>query len=263
MTTETQQIDAQQIDRADLVEYLLRLGDNSMILGQRLCEWCGHGPVLEEDIALSNVALDLIGQARLIYTHAGEVEGKGQTEDDIAFLRDVFDWKNVHLVEQPNGDFADTMARQFMIDCYNVELFSALTKSTDDQLAAIAAKTLKEVTYHRRHSGEWVIRLGDGTDESHRRIQAAFDRHWIFVEELFESDDLDARITAAGIGPDPKSLRPAWDSMMDRVLSEATLTRPTADFPRSGGRKGEHSEYLGYILADMQFMQRAYPGMDW
>lgn len=252
-----------KIDRKTLTEYLLRLGDTSLILGHRLSEWCGHGPVLEEDIALSNIALDLIGQARLIYDYAGQVEGEGRDEDALAFTRDVTDWRNLLLVEQPNGDFAVTMARQFLIDCLNVELFAALSTSSDAQLAAVAAKTLKEVTYHRRHSGEWVIRLGDGTEESHDRIQQAFDHLWIFVEELFEEDAVDAAIIQAGIGPSVNSLRPAWDTMVDRVFAEAGLTRPISDFPRSGGHKGEHSEYLGYILAELQFMQRAYPGMTW
>lgn len=251
------------IDRAQHVDYILRLADSAMILGHRLSEWCGHGPVLEEDIALSNIALDQIGLARLLYTHAGAVEGSGRTEDDFAFKRDVMEWRNVLLAEQPNGDFADTIARQFLIDCFNVELLSALSNSADAELAAIAAKSLKEVTYHRRHSGEWVIRLGDGTDESHRRMQAALERQWIFTDELFEMDDLDRAMIAAGIGTDLSALRPAWDAMVNRVLDEATLTRPSADFPRSGGRTGNHSEFLGYILADLQFMQRAYPDMEW
>lgn len=251
------------IDRTVLTDYLLRLADNSMILGQRLCEWCGHGPVLEEDIALSNIALDLIGQARLLYSYAGDVEGDGRDEDALAFTRDLPDWRNVLLVEQPNGDYAMTMARQFLIDCFNVELFTALAESSDPQLAAIAAKSLKEVLYHRRHSGEWVIRMGDGTDESHARIQRAFDDLWLLTDELFETDAVDDAIVAAGIGPDLKTLRLQWDAMVNSVLAEATLTRPTAEFPRHGGRQGQHSEYLGYILADMQFMQRAYPGLDW
>ncbi|MEQ8443129.1 MAG: 1,2-phenylacetyl-CoA epoxidase subunit PaaC [Alphaproteobacteria bacterium] len=251
------------IDRAQHVDYILRLADSAMILGHRLSEWCGHGPVLEEDIALSNIALDQIGLARLLYTHAGAVEGSGRTEDDFAFKRDVMEWRNVLLAEQPNGDFADTIARQFLIDCFNVELLSALSNSADAELAAIAAKSLKEVTYHRRHSGEWVIRLGDGTDESHRRMQAALERQWIFTDELFEMDDLDRAMIAAGVGADLSALRPAWDAMVNRVLDEATLTRPSADFPRSGGRTGNHSEFLGYILADLQFMQRAYPDMEW
>lgn len=251
------------IDRRSLTDYLLRIGDTSLILGHRLSEWCGHGPILEEDIAMSNIALDLIGQARLLYTHAGQVEGEGRDEDALAFTRDVWDWKNLLLAEQPNGDFAVTMARQFLIDCYHVELFSALSKSKDAELAAIAAKSLKEVTYHRRHSGEWVIRLGDGTEESKTRVQKAFDDLWIFVDELFECDALETAMAEAGIGVDPSSLRPAWESMVDRVMAEATLVKPSVDFPRSGGRQGEHSEYLGFILAELQFMQRAYPGMEW
>lgn len=244
-------------------DVLLRLGDTGLILGHRLSEWCGHGPILEEDIALSNIALDLIGQARLLYAHAAAVEGKGRDEDAFAYTRDVLDWKNVLLAEQPNGDFAMTIARQFLIDCFHVELYGALSRSADDQLAAIAAKSLKEVTYHRRHSGEWVIRLGDGTEESHRRIQRAFDHLWIFVDELFEMDDLDEAAAATGIGIDLRGLRPAWQTMVERVLAEATLTRPAAEYPRGGGRTGNHSEYLGYILAELQFMQRAYPGMEW
>lgn len=244
-------------------DYLLRLGDTSLILGHRLSEWCGHGPVLEEDIALSNIALDLIGQARLIYTHAGAIEGQGRDEDAIAFLRDAPDWKNILMVEQPNGDFAMTIARQFLVDCFHVELFNALAMSGDPELAAIAAKSLKEVTYHRRHSGEWVIRLGDGTQESHHRIQHAFNDLWIFTDELFETDALDAAIVEAGIGPDLSSLRPAWDKMVDAVLAEASLIRPKCDIPRSGGRTGQHSEYLGFLLAEMQFLQRAYPGQEW
>jgi ring-1,2-phenylacetyl-CoA epoxidase subunit PaaC len=251
------------LTREEHTDYLLRLADTPLILGQRLSEWCGHGPVLEEDIAMSNIALDLIGQARLLYAHAGTVEGAGRTEDDFAGLRDVDQWRNLLLAEQPNGDFAVTMARQFLIDCFHVELYTALSRSADAELAAIAAKSLKEVTYHRRHSGEWIIRLGDGTEESHARIQRALDDLWLFTDELFETDPLDAKAVQAGIGADLCALRPAWDAMVDRVLAEAGLTRPTAEYPRSGGRTGAHSEHLGYILAELQFMQRAYPGLEW
>jgi ring-1,2-phenylacetyl-CoA epoxidase subunit PaaC len=255
--------DTLQLDRAAHVDYVLRLADNSLILGHRLSEWCGHGPILEEDIAMSNIALDLIGQARLFLTHAGKVQGEGKDEDALAFTRPEPEWRNVLLVEQPNGDFAMTMARQFLFDCFHVELLTALCDSADEDLAAIAAKSLKEATYHRRHSGEWVIRMGDGTEESKRRVQAALDDLWIFVDELFEMDAIDRAAVEAGIGTDLAGLRPAWDTMVDRVLAEATLTRPRADYPRSGGRSGEHSEYLGFILAELQYMQRAYPGMDW
>lgn len=251
------------IDRASHVDYLLRLADNSLILSHRLGEWCGHGPILEEDIAMTNIALDLIGQARLLLSHAGKVEGAGRDEDTLAATRDVADWRNVLLVEQPNGDFAVTMARQFLYDCFHVELLTALRDSADTELAAIAAKSLKEATYHRRHSGEWIIRMGDGTDESKRRVKVALDDLWIFVDEMFQMDAVDDAAIKAGIGIDLTTLRPAWDAMVDRVLAEATLTRPEAPYPRSGGRVGNHSEHLGFILADLQFMQRAYPGMDW
>ncbi len=246
------------------VEFLLRLGDNSLVLGHRLSEWCGHAPVLEEDIAMTNVALDLIGQARMLYTHAGQIEGKGRDEDAIAYLRDVLDWRNCLLVEQPNGDFADTMARQFLFDVWNFEVFSALTKSADAQLAAIAAKALKEISYHRRHSGDWVIRLGDGTDESRARMIAALDRVWGFTDELFQMDDVDKAALAAGIGVDLEALRPAWDSHVGAVLAEAGLEKPSVTWSVKGGRtKGHHSEHLGFILAELQFMQRAYPNSTW
>lgn len=246
------------------VEFLLRLGDNALVLGHRLSEWCGHAPVLEEDIAMTNVALDLIGQARLLYSHAGAVEGKGRDEDAIAYLRDVLDWRNCLLVEQPNGDFADTMARQFLFDVWNFEVFSALTKSTDEQLAAIAAKALKEVSYHRRHSGDWVIRLGDGTEESRSRMIAALDRVWGFTDELFQMDETDRAALQAGIGVDLEALRPAWEAYVGAVLAEAGLEKPAVTWSVKGGRtKGHHSEHLGYLLAELQFMQRAYPNSTW
>ena len=246
------------------VEFLLRLGDNALVLGHRLSEWCGHGPVLEEDIAMTNVALDLIGQARMLYSHAGKIEGKGRDEDAIAYLRDVLDWRNCLLVEQPNGDFADTMARQFLFDVWNFEVFSALTKSADEHLAAIAAKALKEISYHRRHSGDWVIRLGDGTEESRARMIAALDRVWGFTDELFQMDDVDQAALAAGIGVDLEALRPAWESHVGAVLAEAGLDKPSVTWSVKGGRtKGHHSEHLGYLLAELQVMQRAYPNSTW
>ncbi|WP_425404222.1 1,2-phenylacetyl-CoA epoxidase subunit PaaC [Hwanghaeella sp.] len=246
------------------VEFLLRLGDNALVLGHRLSEWCGHAPVLEEDIAMTNVALDLIGQARLLYSHAGAVEGKGRDEDAIAYLRDVLDWRNCLLVEQPNGDFADTMARQFLFDVWNFEVFSALTKSADEQLAAIAAKALKEVSYHRRHSGDWVIRLGGGTEESRSRMVAALDRVWGFTDEMFQMDETDRAALQAGIGLDLEALRPAWEAYVGAVLAEAGLEKPAVTWSVKGGRtKGHHSEHLGYLLAELQFMQRAYPNSTW
>ncbi|MDJ0684754.1 MAG: phenylacetate-CoA oxygenase subunit PaaC [Alphaproteobacteria bacterium] len=246
------------------VDYLLRLGDNALILGHRLSEWCGHAPILEEDIALTNVALDLIGQARMLLTQAGAVEGKGRDEDALAFGRDVLDWRNVLLVEQPNGDFADTIARQFLFDIWNHQVFSTLLGSTDAELAAIAAKAVKEIAYHKRHSSEWLIRLGDGTEESRARMIRALDVHWGFVEELFTPDAVDQAAFEAGIGPDLAALRPEWDAAVAAVLDEAGLERPEVGWAVHGGKTdGHHSEHLGFILAELQFMQRAYPGLAW
>jgi len=239
------------------VEYLLRLGDNALILGHRLSEWCGHGPVLEEDIAMSNIALDLIGQATMWLGLAAKREGKGRTADDLAYKRDVLDWRNVLLVEQPNGDFADTMVRQFLFDCHHHALLSKLTGSADADIRDIAVKALKEVTYHRRHSGEWVIRMGDGTEESHGRAQAALDRLWGYTDELFEIDEIDQAMVASG------GFRGEWDGMVDTVLAEATLSRPEIAWSVNGGRRGVHTEHLGYLLAEMQFLPRAYPDARW
>ena len=249
--------------RQALAEYLLRLGDNSLILGQRLSEWCSHAPELEEDVALINIALDLVGQARALLAYAGELEGRGRGENDLAFLRDVREWRNLLLVEQPNGDFAQTIARQLLFDCYAFELYGALCESADPQLAAIAAKSLKEISYHRRHSAEWTLRLGDGTEESQRRMQAAIDTLWPYTGELFESDALDASLVAAGIAPDPADLRGAWEASVAQVLERATLVRPESLGLLSGGRAGLHSEHLGHLLAEMQWLQRAYPGLRW
>jgi ring-1,2-phenylacetyl-CoA epoxidase subunit PaaC len=251
------------IHKDALVEMLLRAGDNALILGHRLSEWCGHGPVLEEDIAMSNIALDLVGQATMWLGHAGEIEGEGRDADALAYHRDVLDWRNALLVEQPNGDFAVTMARQFLFDCFHVEQLGALAGSADERVAAIAAKALKEATYHRRHSGEWVIRLGDGTEESHARMQAAIDALWGYTHELFEADAHDLALAASGTTVDPSSLKPAWDTMVDRVLAEATLTRPADGWSIRGGKTGVHSEHLGLLLAEMQFLPRAYPGARW
>ena len=249
---------------AELVTYLLRLADTSSILSHRLCEWCGHAPVLEEDIALSNVALDLLGQARLLYTYAGQVEGQGRDEDQLAYLRDAGAYCNLLIAELPNGDFAKTIVRQYLVSEYLLGLYDALTKSSDDEVAAIAAKAVKELTYHVRHAGEWVVRLGDGTEESHARAQAALDDLWRYTGEMFERDAIDDAVIAAGIGVDAAVLRPAWQTAVADVLAEATLVAPAADsWMISGGRNGQHSEHLGYILADMQFLQRAYPGATW
>ncbi|MCG8597860.1 MAG: phenylacetate-CoA oxygenase subunit PaaC [Kiloniellales bacterium] len=246
-----------------LFEYLLRLGDSSLILGQRLSEWCGHGPELEEDIALINVALDLIGQARSLLTYAGEVEGRGRDEDALAFLRDGTDYRNLLLVEQPNQDFAYTIARQFLFDAFHLELQQALTGSRDARLAAIAGKSVKEVTYHLRHSSEWLIRLGDGTPLSHDKMQTALDDLWMYSGEMFEMDGLETALAEAGVAPDRTALRPAWEARMAAVIEEATLQRPDDGWMQSGGLRGRHSEHLGHILAEMQHLQRAHPGAAW
>ncbi|WP_262027355.1 1,2-phenylacetyl-CoA epoxidase subunit PaaC [Microvirga sp. Mcv34] len=246
-----------------LFEYLLRLGDNALILGHRLSEWCGHSPVLEEDLALSNVALDLIGQTQLWLNLAGEVEGKGRDADKLAYLRDARDFRNVLLVEQPNGDFAVTMARQFYFDAWHYLLLRELTGSKDARIAEIAAKSLKEVTYHLERSRDWVLRLGDGTEESHRRMQAAIDDLWMYTGELFESDDIDRAMVQEGLGPDLVTLHEPWLGLVRATAEEATLSLPQPGWAQKGGRRGIHSEHLGYILADLQFLQRAYPNATW
>ena len=246
-----------------LVQYTLRRADDALILGHRLSEWCGHAPILEEDIALANIALDLIGQARALYAHAAEVEGAGHDEDKLAYRRDAPQFRNLLLVEQPNGDFATTIVRQLLYSAFMDPYWRAMTGSKDPMLAAIAAKAEKEVAYHLRHSAEWLIRLGDGTDESRRRAEAALDELWMYTGELFEADEVDRALIAAGIAVDPASLRPEWDRTLDHVLTCATLTRPADGWMQTGGRQGRHSEHLGHILADLQFLQRAYPDATW
>ena len=248
-----------------LFEYLLRLGDDRLVLGSRVSEWCGHGPILEEDIALSNVALDLLGQAAIMLRLAGEVEGKGRDEDALAYFREAVEFRNCQLVELSVGDFGFTMARQFLFDTYSVVLLDALTKSSNADLAAIAAKSLKEAKYHVRHSGEWVLKLGDGTGESHRRIQKSFDELWRFVPELFAADDIDREMQDAGIAPDLAALRPIWEALVRDVVTRATLTLPN-DSPRSAmrtGRTGFHTEALGHLLAEFQIVARSHPGATW
>lgn len=244
-------------------KYVLRLADHPMILGQRLGEWCGHGPVLEQDIALTNIALDLIGEARSLYQYAAEVEGKGRTEDDLAFLRLEKEYQNFLLVEQPNEDFAYTIVRQFFFDIYHHLFFTALQKSNDEHLAAIAEKSIKEVSYHQRFSSEWMIRLGDGTDVSHQKMQTALDDLWTFSGELMTMDELDEEAVAAGYGVNLAELKDTFDQRVDRVLKEATLQKPEGDWMQKGGKQGIHTEHLGYILAEMQHLQRAYPGAEW
>lgn len=246
-----------------LFEYLVRLGDDSLILGHRLSEWCGHGPILEEDIAMTNIALDLIGQTTSILKYAGEVEGKGRTEDDLAFLRFEREYRNVLLVEQPNEDFGVTMMRQFLFDAFRKPLFEQLVNSSDAQLSAIAEKSLKETKYHFKHSAEWVIRLGDGTEESHERVQNALDHLWRYTDELFFTDEIDAELEAKGITFSMDEVKKSWLETVTKVIDQATLTIPSNGWKYEGGRKGLHSEHLGYILAELQYMQRAYPGMEW
>jgi ring-1,2-phenylacetyl-CoA epoxidase subunit PaaC len=243
--------------------YTLRLADNALVLGHRLSEWVRHAPVLEEDLALGNIGLDLIGQARSLYTYAGAVEGEGRDEDVLAYLRDAGDYRNILLVERPNGDFAVTMIRQFLYAAFAHPFYEALARSQDATLAGIAAKAAKEVAYHLRHAAEWTIRLGDGTEESHRRAQDALDELWPYTGEMFEADEIERALIEAGIAVDPAVIRPAWQRTIDAVIAEAMLAPPETIFMQSGGRVGRHSEHLGYILAELQFLQRAYPGAKW
>ena len=229
--------------------WLLAHADDNMVLAQRLGDWISRGPELEEDIALGNIALDHLGVARALYTLAGAVEGRGRDEDDLAMLRSEREYLNLLLVEQPNGDFADTMVRQLLFDCYQLSLWEDLSTSDDVELAGIADRALKEARYHFRHSSGWVIRLGDGTEESSRRAQRAIDTHWQFTDEMFQGDSED--------------YRPAWEHAVTSVLAEARLTIPQDRFQRTGGRSGLHSENLGFLLAEMQWMQRSYPGLKW
>ncbi|SDG25213.1 MULTISPECIES: 1,2-phenylacetyl-CoA epoxidase subunit PaaC [unclassified Duganella] len=246
------------------VNYLLRLGDNALILSQQLSQWCGKGPALEEDMALTNVALDLLGQTRLWYEYASELEGAGRDEDALAYLRDAHDFKNCLLLEQPNGNYADTLVRQFYFDTWHYFLIDGLTRSSDARIAAIAEKSLKEVTYHLRRSGDLIVRLGDGTELSHARTQAAVDALWMYSGEVFAYDAVDEAMVAAGVAPDAAELRAQWLAHVAEILAEATLTVPPADaWMQKGGKQGRHSEHLGYILAEMQFLQRAYPGAVW
>lgn len=246
-----------------LFTYTLRRADDLLILSQRLGEWCGHGPVLEEDIALTNRTLDHLGEAHNLLTYAGQVEGKGRSEDDLAYLRMEREFTNVKLVETPNGNYAHTLVRSFLFDAYHLPLMQALLESKDEQLAAIAGKAVKEATYHLRHSSEWLIRFGDGTEESHQRAQAALDAIWTYTGELFETDAVDAELVKAGIAPDIASIQEAWSKTVDAVLAEATLKRPEDGFMATGGRNGLHTEQMGFLLAEMQHVTRAYPGATW
>ena len=245
------------------VRYVLRLGDTSLILGQRLGEWIGHAPALEEDLGLANLALDFIGQARLLLTYAGELEGRGRDEDALAFLRDAPEFVNLTLAEQPNGHFGHTIVRQWLIDAWQLETYAGLEHSSDTRLAAIAAKALRETRYHYRFSSGWLVRLGDGTAESRQRMQSAVDELWRFTAELFAPDEVDERMARAGIAPSLAELEPHWSARIDEALRAATLTRPaTLPYPWHG-KRGVHTEHLGRLLAEMQHLQRTYPGARW
>ncbi len=246
-----------------LFEYLLRLGDDRLVLGHRVSEWCGHGPILEEDIALSNIALDLIGHASSLLALAGTVEGAGRDADALAYFRDGVAFRNALIVELPNGDFGFTIVRQFLFDAYSVLLLDTLSRAADERIAAIAAKCLKEDKYHLRHSSEWVVRLGDGTAESHRRAQDALDALWRYTGELFDRDGVDDAVAALGIVVDQDGLRTRWHTMVADVVHRATLALPTDGAMRRGGRSGRHTEHLGHLLSELQIVARSHPGAKW
>ena len=251
-------------DNALLIDYLQRMGDDRLVLGHRLSEWCGHGPVLEEDIALANISLDLIGQAQFFLDLAGQLEGKGRDADAFAYHRDVIAFRNLILCEQDNGDFAVTIARQFIFDAWSVPLLEGMAAGKHEGLAGIAAKSLKEDRYHLRHSSQWVLRLGDGTEESHRRMQAAFDDLWMYTGELFMPDAVDDAIAAKGYAPGVATLRDAWTTTIESTLKRATLTVPdSSQYMIDGGRRGRHTEHLGHMLDVMQILPRSHPDAKW
>lgn len=246
-----------------LTTYTLRLADNALIMGHRLGEWCSKAPILEEDLAITNMALDMIGRAEAILRYTAELEGKGHTEDDLAYRRDERKYYNYLLVEQPNGDFAYTIARQLFNSAYEFFYYTELMNSKDATLAAIAAKSIKEIKYHLKHASDWTIRLGDGTEESASRMQNAINELWMYTGELFESDELDENLSALGIAPNASELKGKWKTHIMDILAEAKLVVPTDAYMQTGSKKGIHTEYLGYILADMQYLQRAYPDAKW
>ena len=249
--------------RPALFEYLLRLGDDRLVLGHRLSEWCGHAPILEEDIALANIALDLVGQANLLLKLAGEVEGKGRSEDALAYFREAIEFRNVLMAELPNGDFAFTIVRQFLYSVAAYYQLELLQRSAHADLAGIAAKALKETRYHVRHAGEWVLKLGDGTEESHRRAQDAFDALWRYTGELFMADQTEEVLLRAGLAPELAALEPKWRAQVTDLVARATLAVPTAGYMQRGGRQGRHTEHLGRMLAEMQIVARSHPGAQW
>jgi ring-1,2-phenylacetyl-CoA epoxidase subunit PaaC len=247
----------------NLIQYIYGIADNSLILGQRLGELCGHGPSLETDIALTNISLDLFGQVRSYFQYAAKIQGNDTTEDTIAFLRKEREYKNVLLVEQPNTDFAYSITRQFLFDMFHIELLNELQNSKDETLAAIAKKSIKEVSYHVRFSSDWIRRLGDGTEESNQRVQAAVNDLWVFTDELFHQTDADKAMVLEGIGVDVTQLKLSYYQKVSAVLEEATIEVPKIEYFQKGGKQGIHSEYMGYILTEMQYMQRTYPNMNW
>ncbi len=250
-------------DRTALITFLIRLADDHLILGHRLSEWCGHAPMLEEDLAMPNMALDLIGQARALYAYAAELEGKGRSEDDFAYLRREREYLNCLIVERPNGDFAHTMLRQLYFAAFMEPMWRGMTQSSDATLAAIAAKAVKEVAYHIRHTGEWVIRLGDGTEESAARMRAAVEALAPYLDELFEADAVSDAVAEAGVAPDPASTRPEFDRTISAIFAEAGLEFSKPPYAQTGGRAGRHGEAMGYLLAELQYMQRTFPGAVW
>jgi ring-1,2-phenylacetyl-CoA epoxidase subunit PaaC len=249
--------------RQALFQYVLQLADTSLILGHRLSEWCGHGPVLEQDLAMANIALDLLGEARSYYQYAADLEGQGRTEDDLAYLRPAVEYRNPLLVEQPNGDFAATIVRQFLFDNFHHPFLRHLQNTPDARLAAIAEKSVKEAAYHLKWSSEWLIRLGDGTPESRRRLDKALATLWRYADELTTPTADEKALQSAGLIPAYAELQPAMAAHLAHVLEEATLPTPTGSFGMKGGKEGRHSEHLGYILTELQYMQRAYPGLTW
>jgi len=243
--------------------YTLRIADDCLVLSHRLAQWSSWAPALEDDVALTNIALDLLGQARAMYARTAELDGTGRSEDDYAFMREEREFVNCQLVEQENGDFARTIVRQLLCSTWQLSQWQALTTSTDAQVAAVAARAVKEAAYHRDHATDWTLRLGDGTDESHRRMETALDTLWPFVDELFESDPVTRDVVTSGVGPDPETLRREWDAYVGHVLADATLTVPESSWKPSGGRRGLHTEPFGYMLAEMQHLHRSFPGVTW
>jgi ring-1,2-phenylacetyl-CoA epoxidase subunit PaaC len=250
-------------DKQALFEYALRLGDDALLLGHRLSEWCSNGPWLEEDLAVSNVALDYIGRARQLYSYAAKVENQGRTEDDLAYLRSEREYRNLLIHELPRGNFAESVTRQFLVDVYNIEFFEKLSQSKDSTLSEIAGKSVVECQYHLRRDQRWMLTLGDGTEESHNKMQQALNDIWIYTDELFAPNELDLRMAESGIGVEISALKPAWSKLVNPVLEQATLVIPSDVWPVTGGRSGLHTEHLGHLLAEMQYMQRSYPGLQW